>query len=1389
MRYLTKIILACFVFFTPFVNADEKVNLQLMWKHQFQFAGYYMAKEKGFYKKKELDVNIKEYHSNINVTDEVVSNKADFGIGRSSLIQDKLEGKPVVLLASIFQHSPVVLLSKKRDDLKTIRDIKDKKVMLTNDHVGLASINAMLLSYGIKQNMYKTQSHSFNIDDLISGKTDLMLSYISNEPFALENKGVAYNIFSPTEHEFDFYSDILFTSQEFTSKNKQLTKDFKEASLEGWNYAIDNIDETIDLILEKYNTQNKTKQALLFEAKAMIKLIDQKSKTLGDIDNDKIKKIAQIYRLMGLTTKNNSIDNIIFNERKTINSKKEINKTFYIDSFISKISPVISSPLYNVDTENLPQLLKSYLKENKNVEAIELIESLDKEIVFQFYKDKENMVFNKILPKKSKNFKSISKKIYFNDEEVGVLTVYYRGNSINIGLTQEEKNWIKTHTVKVGVEQWAPVVFSNDGKDIDGISGDFTKKIINNTGLKVEIINDNWDKLLTDFEAKKLDILPATYYTNKRAKFGLYSDGYFAMKDYIYVKDTTTNINSLEDLNGKTLAIPKGYGTIDKVIKKFPNIKIILTKDLDDSIFRVLNGKVDALYDGQIAVEKKIKDELLTGLKGIAQNSFKAAKLHYFSKIDEPILQSILQKGLSSIAFEQRNKIIEKWVPNSNNLDFTYDELKWLDKKEPIKYVYDPDWAPFEWKNALGEHSGIIADILKIIENKTDIEFVATQTNTWADAVKLAENKKVDMYSAVVQNSNREKYMNFTSKDIYSYPAVFVTKSDDISTYFDIKKDLKSKRIGITKGNALGEYIKNKYPEFTYIDIKSTKDGFDKVDNGKIDVFAVNGATAVYFIKRKGYEDIKIANKFDFMFGLKIAISKDMPKEVISILDKAIYSLSDQEIDDIYYKWTEVNIEQKIDWVLVSEISAGIFILILFILWNNHKLKNKVKEKTADIEKQKDELENLSKNLEKKVEIQTKDLRKQLRVVKIAERKQEQLFVELNDERNFINTIMNSQENFVITSDGKCLKTANKAFYNFYNVQNIEEFMEKFGACICDTFDIDAPKEYIQKVMGDEKWLTYVNNRPNQIHKVLIKKDDKDYIFTVTSEKLEIAGQELKTAIFTDVTFMEKSKKEIEEIHKHTRESIEYASLIQSALIPDNNLFRNYFKDYFAIWHPKDIVGGDIYLFEELRDKDECLLMVIDCTGHGVPGAFVTMLVKAIERTIIADINNSNKEVNTSDILSIFNKSMKQLLKQNDKSSISNAGFDGQILYYNKKDKIVKFASARNELFYIQNDEIKIIKGDRHSVGYKDSDINYDFTEHIIDVSIDTSLYISSDGYWDQLGGVKELCFGKKRLKAMIEKIKDEPMAEQQEEFIYTLHDYQGDMDKQDDVTVIGLKV
>jgi len=259
--------------------------------------------------------------------------------------------------------------------------------------------------------------------------------------------------------------------------------------------------------------------------------------------------------------------------------------------------------------------------------------------------------------------------------------------------------------------------------------------------------------------------------------------------------------------------------------------------------------------------------------------------------------------------------------------------------------------------------------------------------------------------------------------------------------------------------------------------------------------------------------------------------------------------------------------------------------------------------------------------------------------------------------------------------------------------------------------------------------------------------------------------------------------------HKKISDSIQYASLIQHAILPDVEILEQNFSDCLVIWEPKDVVGGDIFLIEELGNGYEYLIIVVDCTGHGVPGAFMTMLVKAIEQTILSEFSQDSKEVHPSEILQIFNRSIRTLLRQDSDSAQSNAGFDGGVLYINKQTNKIRFSGAETPLFYFDKEAgLKMIKGDRHGIGYCKSDPNFVFTEHELEIGNLDSLFITTDGYLDQNGGEKEFPFGKKRFQEILKENNSKTMNEQKEILINELSQWQQNHERNDDVTVIGIK-
>lgn len=302
----------------------RKVTLQLPWLHQFQFAGYYVAKEKGYYKELGLDVTFKEMNNKVDITKDVVNGISDYSVGRSSVILDKMKGDNIVGLFAIFQNSPLILLSLESSNLKNISDLKHKNIMLTNDAISTVAIHAMLVSNGLNLNEITFQNHSYNLDDLINKKTDALGAYLSNETYALEVKGIPYTIFNPTDYGFNFYDGILFTSKKELENNPVDVYNFYKASLKGWQYAFENISETINLIYNKYNTQNKTLDALLYEAYSLKNLAYVDGTTLGSLDEEKVSEIAKIYSILGFAQNAKmALSDFIYNNKLLVFSQKE----------------------------------------------------------------------------------------------------------------------------------------------------------------------------------------------------------------------------------------------------------------------------------------------------------------------------------------------------------------------------------------------------------------------------------------------------------------------------------------------------------------------------------------------------------------------------------------------------------------------------------------------------------------------------------------------------------------------------------------------------------------------------------------------------------------------------------------------------------------------------------------------------------------------------------------------------------------------------------------------------------------------------------------------------------------------------------------------------------
>jgi len=274
----------------------EHVRLQLKWTHQFQFAGYYQAIEKGYYREAGFDVELIEAKPGVDPVDVVMDGNAEYGVGTSNLLLARAHGKPVVVLGVIYQHSPLLILARHDPGISDIHDLVGKPIMIEPD---AKDVFAYFKNEGVDPSQLNVLPQSFDLRDFTEGRVSAMTAYSTDEPYRLRAMGVPFYEFSPREGGVDFYGDNLFTTEAQIKAHPDRVRAFREASFRGWNYALTYQSETVDLILNKYN-RGRSRDQLLFEAQQTERLMHHDLIEVGYMNPGRWQHIEDTFQEQGM---------------------------------------------------------------------------------------------------------------------------------------------------------------------------------------------------------------------------------------------------------------------------------------------------------------------------------------------------------------------------------------------------------------------------------------------------------------------------------------------------------------------------------------------------------------------------------------------------------------------------------------------------------------------------------------------------------------------------------------------------------------------------------------------------------------------------------------------------------------------------------------------------------------------------------------------------------------------------------------------------------------------------------------------------------------------------------------------------------------------------------
>lgn len=291
--------------------------------------------------------------------------------------------------------------------------------------------------------------------------------------------------------------------------------------------------------------------------------------------------------------------------------------------------------------------------------------------------------------------------------------------------------------------------------------------------------------------------------------------------------------------------------------------------------------------------------------------------------------------------------------------------------------------------------------------------------------------------------------------------------------------------------------------------------------------------------------------------------------------------------------------------------------------------------------------------------------------------------------------------------------------------------------------------------------------------KSIEQEKEKQKILETQNEVLEVQVKERTSEI-------EEQKKLIEEKNKDITDSINYAKRIQEAILPEQSALSTIFADSFVLFKPKDIVSGDFYWFTEHKGKK--IVVAADCTGHGVPGALMSMIGCNILNKIILDEGITQPDL----ILDRLNEEVRTALKQKENASETRDGMDIAIITILGNE--LQFAGAHRPLYIITSGELKEIKANKFSIGGIQEE-KRTFTNHILTLQKNDVLYLSSDGYADQFGGETGKKLMTKNFKELLLKIQRDSMKTQKQFLGNSIESWRGSREQVDDILVIGIRI
>lgn len=512
-----------------------------------------------------------------------------------------------------------------------------------------------------------------------------------------------------------------------------------------------------------------------------------------------------------------------------------------------------------------------------------------------------------------------------------------------LGLTSTELDYIKRHPVLNvhNEENWPPINFAVNGKP-SGYSIEFMDLLASKLGVRINYITGNdWDAFMDMLDDGRLDIMLNIVETSERLKRFIYTPPYLSATTGIFVRSNSSNVSvrSLDDLAGKTVAVPNGFFLNEQLRRYYPNIKIKNYIDSIQSIEAVASGDVDAVVGRSGVINYLVEKQFINNvvMSTAVEDPRFTSQMQLAVDKDEPVLRDILTKVMANVTESETTALRRKWGQNSfakeNSLSRV--EQEYLLSREPIRVCIDPKWMPFEGLDVEGQFIGMESDYFMLFERFLRIPFEIVKTTSWTQTLEYAKERRCDLVSLVIEDKQTSGFLNFTSAYL-SYPYVIATRQDQL--FVEDVSQVLEERVGIVRGYALYDEFSRRFPATEWVAVDDVEDGLLRVQSGELFGLIDSVPSIGYAMAELGLMDIRITGKIEGQRLLRTGVRNDDPI-LLSVMQKAVASLDQDDHQDIRRRWSPSSVETKEDYTLALWILGVSVLLLSFMVYRQITLR------------------------------------------------------------------------------------------------------------------------------------------------------------------------------------------------------------------------------------------------------------------------------------------------------------------------------------------------------------------------------------------------------------------------------------------------------------------